>query len=162
MVSHGLSGTTIAAFARQFLAERANDQYWKRATLLDKLQFDVFSWYYRKERPQFATFFSNSTAHFQHYYWREMEPHLFKVQPTAQQRVARENAILYGYQEMDKLLARLIALADSNTIVIFATAISQKPCLMYEEQGGKVLYRPRDFSTLMSFANVTEPCTVRR
>jgi hypothetical protein len=160
MASHGLSGETIAAFARQFLAERATDQYWKRATLLDKLQFDVFRWYYRKARPQFATFFSNSTAHFQHYYWREMEPHLFKVQPTPEQRAARENAILYGYKEMDKLLFRLMDLADSNTIVIFATAISQKPCLIYEEQGGKVLYRPRDFSKLMSFADVSEPHTV--
>jgi hypothetical protein len=89
-----------------------------------------------------------------------MEPHLFKVQPTLEQRVAHEGAILFGYREMDKLIARFLALADPDTIVIFTTAISQQPCLVYEEQGGKVMYRPRDFSRLMSLARITEPYTI--
>ena len=83
MLSHGLSFGTITAILRQLAAERVDGSVrWKRAVLLDKLQFDVFRWYYRKLRPAFATFFSNSTAHFQHYHWREMEPDLFKLQPS--------------------------------------------------------------------------------
>jgi hypothetical protein len=160
MVRHGLSLVTVKAIVRQLLSERTGDQYWKRAVLLDKLQFDVFRSYYQTTRPHFSTFFSNSTAHFQHYYWREMEPHRFKVQPTVEKRAAQENAILFGYQEMDKLIDRFLALTDPDTIVIFATAISQQPCLTYEEQGGKVMYRPRDFSRLMNLAEVTEPYTI--
>src|SRR5262249_32880939 len=36
-------------------------------------------------------------------------------------------------------------------------AVSQQPCLSYEESGGKVIYRPRDFDRLLSFAGVTAP-----
>jgi hypothetical protein len=61
---------------------------------------------------------------------------------------------------MDKLIARFIELADPDTIIIFATAISQQPCLVYEDQGGKVMYRPRDFSQLMRLAGITEPYTI--
>lgn len=160
MVRHGLSLGTVKAIVQQLLSERTGDQCWKRAVLLDKLQFDVFQSYYRTTRPHFSSFFSNSTAHFQHYYWREMEPHRFQVQPTGEKSAAHENAILFGYQEMDKLIDRFLALADPDTIVIFATAISQQPCLIYEEQGGKVMYRPRDFSRLMNLAEVTEPYTI--
>lgn len=160
IMRHGLSFTTVKAIIRQLLSERVGDKRWKRAALLDKLQFDVFRWYYQKTRPHFSTFFSNSTAHYQHFYWREMEPDLFKVQPTAEKRANYERAILFGYQEMDKLIGRFLALAGPDTIVIFATALSQQPCLIYEEQGGKVMYRPRDFSRLMDFAGITEAYTV--
>ena len=44
----------------QLAEERSGTARWKRAVLLDKLQFDVFAWYYRKIRPDFATFFLNS------------------------------------------------------------------------------------------------------
>ena len=47
------------------------------------MQMDVFRRYWKRERPTFSTLFLNSTAHFQHLHWREMEPHLFQVQPTA-------------------------------------------------------------------------------
>lgn len=160
MAHHGLSANSIVGIARQLIIERFGNQRWKRAALLDKLQFDVFRWYYRKSRPHFATFFSNSTAHYQHFYWREMQPELFKIQPTEEKRTAHENAILYGYKQMDKLVERALKLADSDTIVIFATALSQQPCLMYEDEGGKVMYRPRDFSKLMNVAEVHERYTI--
>jgi len=161
MLRHGLSFATVAAIVRQLVSERTTpDQYWKRAVLLDKLQFDVFRWYYRKTKPAFSTFFSNSTAHYQHYYWREMEPHLFTVQSTPEQVAAHEKAILFGYREMDTMMAKALALAGRDTAVIFATAISQQPCLVYEEQGGKVIYRPRDFEALMNFAGVTESYSI--
>jgi hypothetical protein len=127
--------------------------------LLDKLQLDVFRWYYRKIRPAFSTFFSNSTAHFQHYHWREMEPHLFKNQPTPEKLAAHDQTILFGYQEMDKMIGELLDMAEPDTVLVFATAISQQPCVVYEDQGGKVMYRPSDIARLMQFADVTEPYT---
>jgi hypothetical protein len=158
--SHGLSLRTVGGIVQQILSERCGKNRWKRVALLDKLQFDVFAWYYRKKKPHFSTFFSNSTAHYQHFYWREMEPELFKIQPTQQERAAYETAIRFGYQEMDKLLGRFLEIADLETTLMFCTAISQQPCLTYEDQGGKVGYRPREFSRLMHFAGVSDPHVV--
>jgi hypothetical protein len=159
MVMHGLSFSTVKAIVQQLLSERSGNHHWRRAVLLDKLQFDVFRWYYRKIRPRFSTFFSNSTAHFQHYHWREMEPHLFKVQPTEEKAATHEKTILFGYQQMDEMIGRFMALAAADTVLIFATALSQQPCLVYEDQGGKVTYRPKQISRLMKFADVTEAHT---
>ena len=160
MLSHGLSFGTITAILRQLASERIDDSVrWKRAVLLDKLQFDVFRWYYRRLRPAFATFFCNSTAHFQHYHWREMEPDLFKSRPSAEKLAAHDKTILFGYQQMDLLIGQFLELADADTVLVFATAISQQPCLIYEDQGGKIMYRPRDMARVLKFAGVTEPLT---
>src|SRR4051812_7223489 len=83
MAAHGLSFATLRAIAGQLLAERRGRHRWKRAVILDKLQFDLFSHFYRKLKPSFSTFFLNSTAHFQHLYWRNMEPEKFLRGPTA-------------------------------------------------------------------------------
>jgi len=160
MASHGLSRDTVAAIARQLAEERSGTGRWKRAALLDKVQFDVFAWYYRKIRPHFATFFVNSTAHYQHLHWREMDPDAFTAQPSEAQRREYRDAIEYGYREMDELVARVLAMADSRTTIVMATALSQQPCLMFEEHGGKFFYRPVDFGRLTSFAGVRDRYTV--
>jgi hypothetical protein len=160
MVSHGLSSRSLVAIARQLVEERTSAARWKRAALLDKLQFDVFAWYYRKIRPHFATFFLNSTAHYQHLYWREMDPDVFTVQPTEAQRRTYRDAIAYGYCQMDQLIARVYAMAEPGTTIVMATALSQQPCLMFEEQGGKFFYRPTDVARLTSFAGIDQPYTV--
>jgi len=160
LASHGLSRRSITAIVSQLIEERKQPVRWKRAALLDKLQFDVFAWYYRKIRPHFATFFLNSTAHYQHLYWREMDPGAFQAQPTEKQRRIYRDAIAYGYREMDRIIARACALADSDTTVVMATGLSQQPCLMFEEQGGKYFYRPTDVGRLTAFAGITDTHTV--
>ncbi len=160
MASHGLSRHTVKAVSRQLAEERSGTARWKRAVLLDKLQFDVFAWYYRKIRPDFATFFLNSTAHYQHLYWREMDPDVFTAKPTEAQLQTYQDAIEFGYREMDGLVARVLAMADSRTTVVMATALSQQPCLMFEGHGGKFFYRPTEFSALTSFAGVTDRYSV--
>jgi hypothetical protein len=160
MASHGLSRHTVKAVSRQLAEERSGTARWKRAMLLDKLQFDVFAWYYRKIRPDFATFFLNSTAHYQHLYWREMDPDVFTAKPTEAQLKTYQDAIEFGYREMDGLVARVLAMVDSRTTVVMATALSQQPCLMFEGHGGKFFYRPTEFSALTSFAGVTDRYSV--
>jgi hypothetical protein len=146
MAQHGLSVSTVKAIVEQLGSELRNGNgRWKRATLLDKLQFDVFRYYWKKVRPAFSTFFSNSTAHFQHLYWRNMQPELFKVKPTEDEQLEYEDAILYGYKEMDATIGRFMKLAGGDTTLIFTTALSQQPCLKFEDDGGKSSYRPRDF-----------------
>jgi hypothetical protein len=160
LASHGLSRHSVTAIAKQLLEERRGPARWKRVALLDKLQFDVFAWYYRKIQPHFSTFFLNSTAHYQHLYWREMDPGAFQVQPTEEQRRTYRDAIKYGYQQMDRLIARVFDMADPDTTIVMATALSQQPCLMFEEQGGKFFYRPTDVGRLTSFAGISDSYTV--
>lgn len=155
MVRHGLSARTVSSIARQLMRERISGGRWKRAVLLDQLQWDVFRFYYRKLRPAFATFFLNSTAHLQHKYWRNMEPGHFKIRPATVEQAEYEHAVLFGYQQMDALLGQFMALADRDATLVLCTALSQQPCLIYEDQGGKTFYRPRDFDRLLSFAGVT-------
>ena len=156
MATHGLSLETIRSISRQLLEERRGSGRWKRAALLDQVQFDVFSWQYRKMQPQFATFFLNSTAHYQHLYWREMDPSAFSVQPTEAQRRNYRDAIEFGYRQMDRLVGRVFALAGDRATIVMATALSQQPCLMFEAHGGKYFYRPAEWSALTSWAGVTD------
>jgi Type I phosphodiesterase / nucleotide pyrophosphatase len=154
MLGHGLSARTAAAIVKQIAAERRGRHRWKRAVILDQLQFDLFRHRWQRERPTFSTLFLNSTAHFQHLHWREMEPELFRVQPTAADIEEYRSAILFGYQKMDAILARVLKMADDRTTVVLATALSQQPCLTYEDLGGKAFYRPVDFGRLLAFAGV--------
>jgi hypothetical protein len=157
MVANGLSLSTVSATLRQLASERGGRNHWRRAVLLDKLQFDIFSSIHKKLKPRLATFFSNSTAHFQHRYWRHMEPGVFKIQPSAEEVAEFETAILFGYQEMDKLIGRFLRMTDENTTLVLVTALSQQPCLIYEDDGGKLVHRPRDFGTLLKFVGVSAP-----
>ncbi|NJL09815.1 MAG: hypothetical protein HC908_05340 [Calothrix sp. SM1_7_51] len=155
MLKHGLSTSTIFATVLQLAKEKITGKNrWQRAAIADKLQYDLFSWYYRKFKPHFSTFFINSTAHFQHMYWRNMEPDKFEAKPSAQEQPEYENAILLGYQKMDKLIGNFLKLADKNTTLILSTALSQQPCLKYENSGGKRLYRPHKFESLLDFAGI--------
>jgi hypothetical protein len=157
MVRHGLSPATVSAIVRQLTQERSSDIHWKRAVILDKLQFDVFRSYWKRRRPDFGTFFLNSTAHFQHVYWRNMEPEHFKIKPEPGEQAVYQDAILYGYEQMDELCGRLLDLAGRDTTLVFATALSQQPFLTYDEDGGKTLYRPRDFGALLRAVGISEP-----
>lgn len=160
MLSHGLSLGTASAIVRQLFRERSSGERWRRATLLDRLQYDVFAWYYRRLRPAFATFFANSTAHFQHLYWRNLEPEVFASRPSPAEQAEYASAVLFGYQEMDRLVGRFFDLCGDEATLVLCTALSQQPCLKYEESGGKIWYRPHDFSKLLNFAAVTAPVRV--
>ena len=154
MCSHGLSFSTIWAIVSQLLIERSGKYRWKRVPILDKLQFDLFSWYFRKYRPSFSTFFVNSVAHFQHCYWREMEPWHFSIPPTNEDKAEKEAAILFGYQQLDEIVGRAFALAGDDSTLILCTALSQQPCVAYEQEGGKCFYRPKNFEKVFEFAGV--------
>jgi hypothetical protein len=156
MARHGLSVPTAWAIVRQLATERVDRRTrWRRAVLLDRLQFDLFRWHWRRARPAFSTFFLNSTAHFQHFYWRNLEPELFAVRPAEDEQRALADAVPFGYRQMDRLVEETLAMADRDTTVVLCTGLSQQPCLGYEESGGKVIYRPRDFERLLAFAGVT-------
>jgi hypothetical protein len=157
MATHGLRLGTVSAIVRQLAAELVGSgrTKWRRVSLLDKLQFDLFRYFFRRLRPDFSSFFVNSTAHLQHAYWRHMEPEAFSVRPSPKEVDQYQGAILYGYREMDRLLGEFVALAGRDTKLIFATALSQQPYTKYESIGGHRFYRPRDVAGLFAMLGIS-------
>ncbi|MDX1580539.1 MAG: alkaline phosphatase family protein, partial [Alphaproteobacteria bacterium] len=156
LLSHGLSVSTLSAILRQLAAEKLarHDIRWRRAALLDRLQLDLFLHEWRRTRPDFASFFLNSTAHLQHAYWRFMEPEAFLVKPSPEEDAAYRDAVLYGYQGMDQLLRRLFALEDEGVTLVLATGLSQQPFLRREKEGGQRFYRPHDVEAFLKTIGV--------
>ena len=167
MATHGLSARTAGAIIAQLAAERVRDHRlsWRRAALLDRMQFDVFRHYQRKFRPHFSTYFINSTAHLQHSYWRQFDPDAFAVKPSDDDRALYGEAMLFGYQAMDRLLAEFMTLAEeTGAMLVFLTALSQQPYTQAEDSGGKHFYRLRDVEALfrrfgLSFADIDPTMT---
>ena len=158
MVSHGIRARTIGRIFWQLVAERFSDVHWRRATILDALQFDLFLHGYANLRPKLSTFFLNSTAHFQHVYWRNMDPASFKVKPSAAEQRTYQNAVRYGYQNMDRMVGEVLKLAGDNTAIALVTGLSQQPCVKYEERGGKRFYKVIDYNRLLSCCDVDPTC----
>lgn len=154
MTTHGMKPETVGSIIRQLMEERGGSNRWKRATILDRLQWDVFSWIWQREQPAFSTFFVNSTAHYQHHYWRNMDPSLFSAKPKDADQQEYADAILFGYKEMDALIEKCLNMRDSDTIVVLVSALSQQPCLKYETIGGKEIYRPENPRKFLEFAGV--------
>lgn len=154
---HGLSLKTVMKISKQLLNEKTFDSLssWKRAPLLDQLQLDVFNFYEKRHSFHFSTFFSNSTAHYQHAYWRHMEPESFTVRPSLDDLKRYGNAILFGYQEMDGLLGHFSKLEDEGVVLVLATALSQQPYLKKEEQGGAFFYRPKNIEKFLNALGIS-------
>lgn len=153
MVSRGLSIATVMKAVRQLAAERTSsaDVKWGRALILDLMMWDVFEKEYQRRKPDFATFFANSTAYLQHRYWRHMEPEVYRVKPSTQEMSAYGDAIQTSYRHMDWLLGRAMRLAGPKGRIVFATGLSQEANLRYEHIGGKFVYRPHSFEELNTF-----------
>lgn len=150
MLRNGLTPGAAMAIVRQLVRERLDRGVrWRRASLLDDVQYDLFRHLNRHHRVRFATFFSNSTAHYQHYYWRHMNPEIFAVGPPAEDHESLGGAILYGYQSMDRMIRRTLADYPDATIVL-CTALSQRPWA----DTTKCAFRPRNFDALLAFAQI--------
>jgi hypothetical protein len=154
MRRHGLSFSTMAAIVNQLARERFGNHRWRRATILDRLQMDLFEYCYRRERPAFSTFFINSCAFLQHRYWRNYDPSAFKIKPSEQDQRDYGDAVRFGYQQLDAVVGRLMELVGPETAIVFATALSQQPHLLHEETGGKLAYRPHDYAAFLNGVGV--------
>lgn len=153
MVSRGLSINTVMKAIRQLASEKTSgrDLKWARSMVLDLLMWDVFENEYRRRKPDFATFFANSTAFLQHRYWRHMEPEAYQVKPGEADMKAYGDAIESSYRHMDWLLGRAMRLVGPSGRIVFITALSQEANLRYEHIGGKFVYRPHAFDELNAF-----------
>lgn len=159
MARNGLRLRTAAAIARQLLGELRGRGRWRRAMLLDRLQWDVFRRRWIRTTPALATFFANSTAHLQHFYWRNLEPERFASPPSPAEQAEYGAAVLRGYRNMDALVRDALKLADRETTVVLCTALSQQAMPHFDPVGGKQLYRAREPFDLARFAGVEGPFT---
>ncbi len=152
MAGHGLSAGTVALILRQLASEKTGDSRlsYRRVAVLDRLQTDLFLDAWKRTRPDFASFFLNSTAHLQHSYWRHHDPEPFTIKPSEEERAIYGDAITFGYRAMDKLLGRFHRFAARQGIrLILASALSQQPYLRKEDKGGQHFYRLRDVGAFL-------------
>lgn len=156
MLAHGLSAHSVLAAIRQLAQERNGNVKWRRAMILDRLQWDLFRSIYRSSRPDFSTFFLNSTAHFQHFHWREFEPDIFTIKPSAKDRATYGASVLEGYRNMDRMVGQALAMTGSRDNLVLLTALSQQPMLSHEDDGGRQIFRHRDIGQLLAFAGVED------
>jgi hypothetical protein len=151
LLRNGLTAGTAAAVLKQLWRERRDGGLrWRRAMLLDRLLYDVFRSLNRRFEARFATFFCNSTAHFQHYHWRNMEPERFAVPPPPTDHPSLQTAIPDGYRAMDRLVGRFLR-DYPDAVLVLCTALSQQPWAATT----KCTYRPKKFEALLEFARVT-------
>ena len=154
MLRHGLSMRTVVTAGLQVARDiRVSELRARRAIVLDRLQWDLFRDTWKKMRPHFSTFFLNSTAHFQHYHWRDMEPEHFSNKSIPVNHHARDT-IFAGYRAMDRIVSECMKLAP-DAVIVLITALSQQPLLRYEGVGGKCIFKPVDPAELMRFAGIT-------
>ena len=149
LVIHGLTWATAAAAARQLFGERRDSGLkWRRSLVLDWMSYDLFRGLMRRHDVAYATFFSNSTAHFQHYFWRNFRPESFSAPPPPEDHPSLSDAVLTGYRNYDRLLGRFLT-DFPNERLVFATALSQEPW-----DTTWCTYRPHDFDRLVEVLGI--------
>ncbi len=150
LAKNGLRPATAWDVLRQLAGEwKDKGVRWRRAMLLEALQYDVFRSLNRRFRAQFSTFFANSTAHFQHYFWRDMAPEEFDTPVPKDNHPSLAGAIREGYIAMDRLLGRFMA--DSpKALLIMATGLSQQPWT----DTTKCTFRPKDFGEFLKLVGI--------
>lgn len=152
LIGNGIRPATVLAGIKQFVMEKLSSvpTRWRRVQILDLILLDVFLHLYRTRRPDFATYFSNSTAHLQHAYWRFLEPERFSEPVSEDDAKAYSDAIKFGYVAMDIQLGRIMCAArEAGARVMFATALSQQAYVNYEGRGGRHYYRPTNLAALL-------------
>ncbi len=151
----GLRPSTAITIAKQLFAERFGNVRWRRVALQPLVNFDFFTRLYRQYQPRYASFFSNHVAHYQHTYWRAMQPDEFSPLETTQEEIdAYGGAIEYGYRTADALIGRFFDFLDSDTTLIVASSLGQKP-FKTELKTGKRVQQLRSLEKLVEILGMS-------
>jgi hypothetical protein len=155
LVKLGLGPSAIGEIVQQLASEmRDPGLRWRRVALQPLVNFQFFRRLYQKHRPRFASFHTNHVAHYQHAYWKAMQPDRFKpIETTAEEQRTFGGAIEYGYQTADRMLAEVLKLLDKNTVLVVASSMGQKPYLS-DLEGGKQIQQVRSHAKLLEILAV--------
>jgi hypothetical protein len=128
LASNGIRPRTVGRAVAQVMSDTVlrRDTRWRRASLLDRIQCDLFRKYWMRHRPDFSSFFVNSTAHYQHAYWYYAFPDQYQVRPSDGDIAKYGTAILHGYRQMDALLGDFFELERQGAALMLCTALSQQ------------------------------------
>jgi hypothetical protein len=149
LVVLGLRLQTIIRILAQLGRELVRPKtLWKRVSLQPVVNFDLFSRLYRHYRPHFATFHTNHVAHYQHLYWRAMDPASFPEAPSAGEVSDYGRAIEHGYAVADEVLRRALRLLTPDSVLVVASSMGQQPYIDRRLTRGKRLLRLRSFDAL--------------
>lgn len=161
-LKNGLSMGTVGKAISQIVSEKVSskDLYWRRACLLDDLLWDVFETTAKRQNPQNAFFFGNSVAFLQHRYWRHMMPEVYQVKPSEAEMDSYGDAVLHGYKRFDRLIGKAFNMLGDDGAIVLVSALSQEQNLRYEHQGGKFVYRARNFDRLLELVDAPAGITV--
>ena len=121
---------------------------WRKALFLDKFLYEIHKTLFMKKNPNFSTLFLNAGAHIQHHYFFNSP---FVDSPELKNPTWYINKDDDPFLEMlkvyDEMLLDLLKL--SNTQIIIATGLSQKP---YEKL--KFYYRLKDHASFLNLVGV--------
>jgi hypothetical protein len=132
---------------------------WEKVSLQPLVNLDFFETLYRRHQPDLATFHSNHVAHYQHRYWRSMDPAPFKTKPSAEEQRQFGPAIEFGYRVADELLSRICKLAGPDTVVIVASGLGAQPYVDDAFPDGRTIVRIRDIQQIVDLCGVADCCT---
>ena len=139
----------LMKLATQVVSQKLSLQpTWKLASLFDEFLFAIFEKQLRQGHS-FYTIFLNSVAHYQHHYWRNHNPGIFNSEIQSPGISTDDDPVRYGYQVYDKLLGRVMNLADSDTLIVVASGLSQVPYVAKEDSGGLCYYRLIDHAAFL-------------
>lgn len=155
----GLKLSTIAA-AGSFVVRKklglAKD--WEKVSLQPLINLDFFSFLWKRDRPDFATFHSNHVAHYMHRYWRSFDPKPFLEQPSADEVRNYGGALRFGYKMADDLVRKIVDLIGPDTTVIVASGLGQQPYVTEEFRDGRTVVRMNDIAQVLDLIGVAGEC----
>jgi hypothetical protein len=153
-----ISVPLMARIAKQIIEQRLNPKVkWRLAGLFDLFLAEIFNTVKLDPSYGFVTLFLNSVAHYQHHFWRNLEPGKFSQKVQAPDCRPQDNPLLYGYQVMDEILGRVLNGVNlSDTLVMIVSGLSQVPDTRFEAQGGMNYYRLSDHKRFASGIGVNE------
>lgn len=154
LLALGLRVDTVTRIVRQLARERSNPEArWQRVALQPFVNFDFFSRLYRRHQPEFASFHSNHVAHYQHTYWKAMQPDRFEQETTPDEARIFGGAIKHGYRTADELLKCMLEMLDNNTVLVVASSMGQKPFIS-EHKDGKAVSQVGSLDRLLEILGV--------
>lgn len=151
----GLSPRTCARITLQLAREKLDkSQSWRRVALQPLVNFDFFEKLYRRYRPHYATWHTNHAAHYMHHYWRAWDDSGFLARASEDEKRKYSEAVPYGYEICDELLARFIDLVDDNTVLVMATSMGQQPYVSEAFPEGRIVVRLKDMKKVIEFMGI--------
>ncbi|MFI5296961.1 MAG: hypothetical protein ACHREM_02595 [Polyangiales bacterium] len=141
-----------AAFAR---AQAAPNQRWRLASAIDLVLFELFERLLAETSYAYYTLFLNSVAHYQHHFWRQYDTTGFSSAVRSPDCAPDDDPVRHGYAIFDAIVGRLLVrVRDDDTLLIIASALSQRPHTEHELEGGAHDHRLRDHAAFLQAIGV--------